>query len=193
MRSKIAVSLAIAFLLSATALAHPGRTDKNGGHWETATGTYHYHTALKDTKIEVYFSPNGGAEQAVVRAIKDAEKSIDIAMYYFTSNEITWVVVEAHEKGRAIRVYLDESQRTEECSKSRFLAERGIPVRFEKGGGLMHNKFAVIDGQVLITGSFNWTASAEERNDGNLLIIGDAALAKVFAGKFEEYWKVAVE
>lgn len=141
--------------------------------------------------ITLYFSPHGGAERAAVEAIDAAHETLDIAMYYFTSSEAAWAVVRAQERGVKVRVYMDKSQRTQKYSKSRFLEKRKVPVRYHTGSGLMHNKFAVIDGKVVVTGSFNWTASAEEKNEENLLIIRDADVAKAYAVKFEAYWHSA--
>ena len=138
---------------------------------------------------QVLFSPNGGCQEAIVLELSKAEKTIDIAMYYLTSREIVQELVKAKEKGVAIRVFLDQSQENSQYAKSRYLAKRGIEIRFYVGAGLMHNKFAIIDNKVLITGSFNWTATAQEKNQENLLIIKDSSLIKDFSARFEMLWE----
>jgi len=143
-------------------------------------------------QIEVYFSPNGGCAKAIEAELSKAEETIDIAMYYFSSEPLARTVVKAKERGVNIRVYLDGQQRTEEYSESKFLEDRGIKPRFELGPGLMHNKFCIIDGKVVLTGSYNWTAAAEGNNNENLLIIRDPDTARIFAKKFEELWTSAV-
>lgn len=67
----------------------------------------------------------------------------------------------------------------------------GIPVRHETGTGLMHNKFAVVDDSIVLTGSFNWTRSAEGANNENLLKITSPDLAAQYAEEFSELWAMA--
>jgi phosphatidylserine/phosphatidylglycerophosphate/cardiolipin synthase-like enzyme len=142
--------------------------------------------------IKIYFSPNGGCQDAVVSEIEKAKVSINIAMYSFTSRQITQALLEAKSKNVRIRVVLDKGQKLESYSKSRYLIAKGFDVKYHNGNGLMHNKFAVIDGKVLITGSFNWTAGAEHRNEENLLVITDKDLSQKYADRFEYLWKNSV-
>jgi phosphatidylserine/phosphatidylglycerophosphate/cardiolipin synthase-like enzyme len=139
--------------------------------------------------IKVYFSPNGGCQEVVIREISKAQKTIDIAMYSFTSREVAEALVEAKDRKVKIRIVLDKAKKKEDFSKSRYLISKGVDVKYHLGFGLMHNKFAVIDGQVLITGSFNWTASANKRNEENLLIITNNKAIKKYAERFEYLWK----
>jgi len=145
-------------------------------------------TSLVHADTKVYFSPNGGCQEAVIREISKAQKSIDIAMYSFTSREIVQELVKAKEKKVKIRIVLDKGQKTEEYSKSRYLISKGADVRFHLGTGLMHNKFALIDGRVVLTGSFNWTAAADQKNAENLLILTENGIAKKYVNQFERLW-----
>ncbi len=140
-----------------------------------------------DTKV--YFSPNGGCQQAIIEEISKATKTIDIAMYYLTSREIAQELAKAKERGVAIRIFLDQSQENSKYSKSRYLLKRNIEVRYYVGSGLMHNKFAIIDSKVLITGSFNWTPTADRENQENLLIMTDKDLIKQYSDRFEFLWR----
>lgn len=146
-------------------------------------------TSIVFADTKVYFSPNGGCQEAVITEITKAQKTIDIAMYSFTSREIAQALVEAQARHVMIRIVLDKAQRKERYSKSRYLISKGIDVKFHFGPGLMHNKFAVIDGRALLTGSFNWTASANKRNEENLLILMDNDLIKKYEERFEYLWQ----
>ena len=138
--------------------------------------------------IKVYFSPNGGCQETVIKEISQAQQTIDIAMYNLTTREISQELIKAKEKGVQIRVFLDQGEGNGKYSKGRYLMDKGIDVRFYIGTGLMHNKFAVIDNRILITGSFNWTASAERENQENLLIITDENVVKQYEQRFEMLW-----
>lgn len=138
---------------------------------------------------KVYFSPQGDCQPAVISQINRAQKTIDIAMYDLTSRPIAEEIIRAHRRHVMVRLVLDRSQRSRPASKSRLLASDGCAVRVYQGQGLMHNKFAVIDGQVLLTGSFNWTASAQERNEENLLVISNQELAAAYEKRFEYLYR----
>jgi phosphatidylserine/phosphatidylglycerophosphate/cardiolipin synthase-like enzyme len=139
--------------------------------------------------IQVLFSPKGGCQDSIVAQIDKAQKTIDIAMYYLTSREIAQGLVMAKDRGVQIRILLDKSQETQKYSKSRYLIKRGFAVKYHTGYGLMHNKYAVIDNAVLIAGSFNWTPTADQQNEENLLIITDPGTVKKFAERFEYLWQ----
>jgi phosphatidylserine/phosphatidylglycerophosphate/cardiolipin synthase-like enzyme len=141
--------------------------------------------------IQVYFSPNGGCQQAVITEIRKARQNIDIAMYYLSSREISQALVKAQKKNVQVRIVLDQGQEIEAASKSGFLIKHGFKLRYHLGFGLMHNKFAIIDGKDLITGSFNWTATAQERNEENLLIITDEETIKKYEERFNYLWNTS--
>jgi len=158
--------------------------------------------------MEVYFSPGGGAEAALVKLIDEARTSIDAAVYTFTNRALARAVVRAHKRGVKIRLILDGNDESD-YSKGYYLRQRGIDVRYARGRvkkykskkksrksryqvrkyGLMHHKFAVVDGRSVATGSFNWTASAENFNYENLLIIQSPSLARKYSKAFERIWK----
>lgn len=142
--------------------------------------------------IEVYFSPNGGCENRIVELINGARDSIDIAMYTFTNSKIARALVMAYERGVRIRVLLDGQEAQNKYSKGVFLKKRGIFVVYDRMPGLMHNKFCIIDNAIVITGSYNWTATAEEKNEENLLVIHDANIAKAYKDRFEYLLKINV-
>lgn len=140
-----------------------------------------------DTRV--YFSPDGGCQDVIISEIGRAGKSIDIAMYTFTSREIAEELVRAKDRGVRVRVVLDKGQETQTYSKSRYLIKRGFDVKYHAGSGIMHNKFAIIDGAVLITGSFNWTPTADRKNEENLLLITDPGIIKKYQERFEYLWE----
>ena len=141
--------------------------------------------------IKVYFSPNGGCQQAVISEIRKAARTIDIAMYYLSSRDIAQALIRASENNVRVRVVLDQGQEIESASKSGYLIRHGLEVRYHLGFGLMHNKFAIIDGKSLITGSFNWTLTAEERNEENLLIITDEGTIEKYKERFNYLWSTS--
>lgn len=140
---------------------------------------------LHGVRTEVYFSPKGGAEEAVVRTIAQAKRTIHVLAYSFTSSPINTALVQAHARGVNVSVILDKSQRTAKGGKLQSLQEAGIPVLMDSAHAIAHNKVMVIDTRRVITGSFNFTRSAEERNAENLLIIHSRSLSRTYLNNFE--------
>lgn len=141
------------------------------------------------TRIEVYFSPRGGCTDAIVKELGNAKKTVLVQAYSFTSAPIAKALVAAHKRGVDVRVILDKGQRTRKYSSADFLAHAGITTLIDARHAIAHNKVMVIDGRVVITGSFNFSKAAEERNAENLLVIRDRPLA----AKYTANWRAHAE
>jgi phosphatidylserine/phosphatidylglycerophosphate/cardiolipin synthase-like enzyme len=138
--------------------------------------------------VAVYFSPNGGATTAIVRELDAAKKEILVQAYSFTSKPIAKAIVEAKKRGVKVEVVLDKSQRREQYSSADFVAHAGIPTYIDNQHAIAHNKIMIIDRQTLITGSFNFTKAAEDKNAENLLALkGNRALVERYLRNFEEH------
>ena len=120
-------------------------------------------------KIRVFFSTKRGAAEEIIKQIDNAESYIDIAMYSFTYEPIAEAIIRAKNRGVKIRILMDKGQSQSKYSKYQFFLDNDIAIIQDRHAGIMHNKIAVIDGKVLFTGSYNWSKSAEERNEENLL------------------------
>ncbi|MBU1035352.1 DUF1669 domain-containing protein, partial [bacterium] len=139
-------------------------------------------------KTEVYFSLSDNPQKEIIKNINQAEAFINIAMYIFTDREIALPLVKAQERGVKVRLYLDQDQVDYQYSQSRFLVQRGIKTRISSNNYIMHHKFAIIDNPILLTGSYNWTFSANNRNDENLMVIDDPETIKIFQNQFVNLW-----
>lgn len=137
--------------------------------------------------IAVYFSPNGGCTDAIVAVLGEAKQTVRIQAYSFTSAPIAKAVVEAHRRGVDVQVILDSSQRTQKYSSADFLAHGGVPVLIDARHKIAHNKVMIIDGEVVITGSFNFSKAAEESNAENLLVIRSRDLAAKYAANWRAH------
>lgn len=135
----------------------------------------------------VRFSPHGGCTEVVVEALGRARRTVLVQAYSFTSTPIAKALVDAHRRGVKVEVVLDKSQRTEKYSSATFLTNSGIPTSIDVAHAIAHNKVMVIDGQTVITGSFNFTKAAEENNAENLLVISDLELAARYAQNWSEH------
>jgi phosphatidylserine/phosphatidylglycerophosphate/cardiolipin synthase-like enzyme len=139
--------------------------------------------------IDVRFSPKGGCTDAVVGELGAARSRVLVQAYSFTSAPIAKALVAAHKRGVDISVILDQSQRREKYTEADFVAHAGIPTFIDAKHAIAHNKVMVIDGETVITGSFNFTKQAEERNAENLLVIRDQTLAKKYEDNWQRHWE----
>jgi phosphatidylserine/phosphatidylglycerophosphate/cardiolipin synthase-like enzyme len=134
----------------------------------------------KETPTQVFFSPHGGATQAIVNQISNAKTEILIQAYSFTSTPIAKALVEAHKRGVKVEAIMDKTQRKERYTEATFLANMGIPTYIDSVHAIAHNKVMIIDMETVITGSFNFTKAAEEKNAENVLILVSKELARVY-------------
>jgi len=144
---------------------------------------------ISPNHVEVFFSPKGGCTEAIEKALGQARGTVLIQAYSFTSAPIAKAVVDAHKRGVKVQVILDKSQRTEKYSSADFFAHAGIKVQIDDKHKIAHNKVTVIDSNTVITGSFNFTKSAEEGNAENLLVIR----SKDLAAKYIDNWNKHAE
>jgi len=139
-------------------------------------------------KTEVYFSLYDNPQKEIIKNINQAQAFINIAMYTFTDKEILLSLTNAQNRGVKVRVYLDRSQIESTYSVSRLLVQKGIKVRISSNNYIMHNKFAIIDNRLLLTGSYNWTFAANNKNEENLMIIDDPEVIARYQNQFEKLW-----
>lgn len=137
--------------------------------------------------IQVYFSPNGGCTDAIIKEIDSAKSEVLVQAYYFTSAPIGKALIDAHKRGIRVEIVLDRSQAKPDGQycPAKFFFDAGIPVYIDSAHQIAHNKIMIIDRATVITGSFNFTKSAEEKNAENLLVIP----FKELAAKYLENWQ----
>ena len=132
------------------------------------------------------FTPGGNCTNLIVQALAEGKASILVQAYSFTSAPIAKALLDAHRRGVRVAVILDKSQRTEKYSSADFLANQGVPTMIDAEHAIAHNKIIIIDGEIVISGSFNFTKAAQEKNAENVLIIRDQALA----AQYTQNWQV---
>lgn len=137
----------------------------------------------------VYFTAPEGApftenpESALVARIDAARRSFHGAFYSITSNRIIQTLLAAKARGVDVRIVTETDT---VASGVRTLVNAGIPVAVDDRRGLMHDKFAIIDGEQLWTGSYNLTDNGAFKDDNNAIVIRSAELASIFQAEFDE-------
>jgi S-formylglutathione hydrolase FrmB len=137
--------------------------------------------------IEVYFSPGGGCTDAILRELAAAKTSVLVQAYSFTSAPIAEALVAAHQRGVKVEVIVDHEKVDEKHSQAGLVAKAGIRTLADSRHLVAHNKVIVVDGRVVLTGSFNFNRHAEEENAENLLVIRDEALAAKYTANWNAH------
>lgn len=134
------------------------------GIGSTASYTLLPSTPLPIEHMEAYFSPKGRAATTLIDSIQQAEKTILVQIYSFTSTPIYKALRAAHQRGVQVKIIMDQSQSKMKYSKKNELRKAGIPVWIDKNSGYMHLKTMVIDNKIVLTGSYNYSKRAEYNN-----------------------------
>ncbi|MGO9379582.1 MAG: phospholipase D family protein [Dissulfurispiraceae bacterium] len=148
---------------------------------------------LHNAPVQVYFSPGGGATDAIVNEIGKAKSEVLVQAYSFTSTPIAKALVYAHKRGVHVEMIIDKSQRSERYSSADFTAHAGIATYIDAQHAIAHNKIIIIDRETVITGSFNFTKAAEDKNAENLLILKSRDLAQLYIDNWQSHRKHSEE
>ena len=137
---------------------------------------------------EAYFSPGEDCLRVICQRLRAARQSIDICVFTLSDDRISAEVLAAHRRGIAVRVITDNDKEFDAGSDIDTLRRAGIRVAVDRTSAHMHHKFALFDGQWLLNGSYNWTRSACEYNEENLVLTNEPALVNKFAAQFAALW-----
>lgn len=167
------------------AVALSGAAWAKHSHHGTTSGGQHAPPAetlsLTGAEATVAFSPNGDATNVAVQAINGAKKQVLIQAYGFTSAPIINALGDAKARGVDVEAILDKTNESKRYSGATYLSYHNIPVWIDNTVAIAHNKVMVIDGDSVITGSFNFTQAAQQKNAENILFLEHVpALAKLY-------------
>jgi len=137
-------------------------------------------------RIETYFSPDDSTAERLIHLILEAEDSIDFLYYAFTSDGIADALIYQANQGIQVRGVVDSYQESAGLGgEYKRLRDQGLDVLLDGHPEKMHHKVIIIDGEIVVTGSYNLTRSAEIKNDENTLVIHDRDIAEIFLAEFE--------
>ena len=143
----------------------------------------------KPSICEVYFFPNAKNEKYLIEMLRTCMKSLDIAIFSLTGDNFAKAVIEVFNRGIKVRVIADDECIKNYGSDVYKLAAAGIPCKTDSSAQYhMHNKYAIIDESVIVTGSFNWTSQAISNNQENLLFYQDKNIAEQYTKEYNNLW-----
>jgi len=147
------------------------------------------HVIVGTTDIQCYFAPEDNVEDHIVSEIISAKSYIDFATFTFTSVPISNEIMQKIQEGVKVKGIYETRQASQYCTYDN-LKTAGANVIYDGNPKTMHDKFFLIDGQTVITGSYNPTKRANTENDENLLIIKDSSIAKTYESEFNKLFSM---
>ncbi len=136
--------------------------------------------------FQTCFTPGNDCTGLIVQTIREARSQVLVMAYEFTSDPIEQALLDAKRRRLDVRVVLDKTQTQPNRRSARLFTQTGIPVVIDAQPAIAHNKVMILDGVSVITGSFNFTLSAQTRNAENVLIVRNAPeLARGYIGNWE--------
>ncbi|MDI6696514.1 MAG: phospholipase D-like domain-containing protein [Anaerolineales bacterium] len=158
------------------------------------TNTPNPSLTVEGVQIQVCFAPEDGCAAQVENLIRQAQHSIRFMVFSFTSDALADALIERAQAGVSVRGVVEASQaRANSGAEYLRLLAAGVDVRLDGNPRNMHHKVIVIDDEIVIAGSYNYTFFAETRNDENLLVVQDPQFAAAFVDEFQRIYAQAAE
>jgi phosphatidylserine/phosphatidylglycerophosphate/cardiolipin synthase-like enzyme len=154
--------------------------------------TPHPTIMIDDTRLDTYFSPDDGVLAALVPVLEGAQESIYFLAYSFTSNQLGEIVRQKAVAELTVAGVMDDGQvRSNQGTEYDPFRQAALDVRIDGIDGLMHHKVFIVDEEIVVLGSYNFSQSAEERNDENIIIIYNPIIAGQFVQEFQRVYEQA--
>lgn len=141
--------------------------------------------------IETLFAPQDKVAERIVARVREARSSIIFMAFQFTSDPIGDAMIERARSGVKVAGVVERTGSETQFAEFRKLQAAGIEVYQDGNPYIMHHKVIVIDGRIVLLGSYNFSENADRNNDENLLIIEDTGLAQRFLEEFDRVRAVA--
>lgn len=143
-----------------------------------------------EPQSKVYFSPDDDCAPVIMRQLESAMSSIRICVFTISDNRLADTIIQRARDGIRVQIITDDDKTYDYGSDIGRLAASGIEVRVDYTRHHMHHKFAVIDEAYTMTGSYNWTRSADEHNHENLLITQEKSVVDAYLVEFRRLWDI---
>jgi phosphatidylserine/phosphatidylglycerophosphate/cardiolipin synthase-like enzyme len=154
--------------------------------------TPHPRVTVDGTPLEIYFSPDDHIQAGLVDLLKDTKSSIYFLAYSFTADPLGDAIIQRSGAGVTVSGVMDADQVASNTgTEFDTFRSAGLDIRLDGDPGLMHHKVMILDGQTVVLGSYNFTASAEKYNDENLMVIHSQEIAAQYMQEFQRVYAAA--
>jgi len=166
--------------------------DKGQFSWKSPKNPDAIPAVIDSHSLGVYFSPEDHVQQQLLDLINLARSKIEFLGYSFTADPLADALIEKSKQGVVVRGVMDAVQAgSNRGTEYDHFRQEGLDVRLARTIGAMHHKVFIIDGVMVIVGSYNFTKSADENNDENLLVIHSPEIALEYQAEFERIYSTS--
>ena len=170
-----------------------------GGYTTTTTVTQTTTVSVEKTvnstvnsgDYEVYFSPGGKAASHIIYWLDRSNSSVCGMIYSFTRDDISAALIRAFTRGVDVKLSMDDQEINVQGGEYQTLMNASVPIRIDRRSGLLHDKVLIMDNEIVITGSYNCSAAAEDTNRENLIIIKNTMLAAQYTSNCVSIWNAS--
>lgn len=145
-----------------------------------------------DMWVETYFAPEDDVMTQLISATSEAQRTIHFMIFSFTDDDLAQAITERANAGVQVAGIFEARGANTEYSECPVLLEHGLDVRLDGNPRTFHHKVVIIDGAIVVTGSFNFSANAARSNDENLLIVHSPAIAALYEEEFNRRMAEAI-
>lgn len=138
------------------------------------------------------FAPEDGVERKIIEEIQNTRKSLQFMAFSFTSKSIANSLIQAKERGVDIQGVFEKRVAGNSASKDEYLKHAGIDVRWDGNSKTMHHKVLIFDEHKILTGSYNFSESAEKQNDENVIIIDNPEITRLYIDEFRRVFEKGI-
>lgn len=132
---------------------------------------------------------DGNNYEIFLQYLSSPKKTLEVCVFTITDDSVAKILIDLYKKGIKVRVITDDDQSLSTGSDIQSLIKAGIPIEMDATPYHMHNKFAIIDGVLLLNGSYNWTSTANTKNNENMIVTNNKKLVSSYQNYFEDLWK----
>ncbi len=137
---------------------------------------------------QVLFSPGKDIPENIAYLIDQAKNNLDLCVFTISDARLADHIIKAHSRGVKVRVITDDQKCFDDGSQIFTLSHAGIPVKTDDSRYHMHHKFGVVDNRMTFSGSYNWTYTAQNHNQENLVITTNFTIVQQFIEEYESLW-----
>lgn len=156
---------------------------------EQVNKTLNFNLEQQRITAHAYFTPGNACRNKIISLCHQAKHSIDVCVFTISDNQLSDALISSHKRGIKVRVVTDDDKQYDSGSDIDVLHSAGIPLRTDQTPAHMHHKFAIFDRHILLNGSFNWTSSATNSNQENILTTDNPTLVREYLAEFEKIWE----
>ncbi|MCU0519136.1 MAG: phospholipase D-like domain-containing protein [Anaerolineae bacterium] len=153
----------------------------------------HPELTIDGVRVETFFESEGNVRSRIIELINDAETSLHFLAYTFTDDGIANAIIDRHRDGLDVSGVIEGRNTEDPGSDFSAFVGAGVPVLKDGNPYLMHHKVIIVDGDIVITGSYNFSASAANANDENVLILRSPDVAAAYEQEYEVISRLASE